>query len=172
MQPLRILHSEAATAFGGQEHRIFKEMVAMRERGHHMEAVVQSRAQLVERLGDAGFTVHKVDMAGVRNYFKGIAAIKRILRAGHYDVLNTHSRRDTVIAERSPTDAKSASVFGFTRQSSMTSVRYWPAPIFVLLEALMTSIADSFLASQTNGFPAAFGFVTTSSLPALVPVER
>ncbi|OZI33890.1 glycosyltransferase family 1 protein [Bordetella genomosp. 10] len=98
MQPLRIIHSEAATAFGGQEHRIFKEMVAMRERGHHMEAVVQSRAQLVERLGDAGFTVHKVDMAGVGNYFKGIAAIKRILRAGRYDVLNTHSRRDTVIA--------------------------------------------------------------------------
>jgi len=34
IRPLRILHSEAATSFGGQEHRIFKEMVAMRERGH------------------------------------------------------------------------------------------------------------------------------------------
>jgi glycosyltransferase involved in cell wall biosynthesis len=98
MEPLRIVHSEAATAFGGQEHRIFKEMIAMRERGHHMEAICQSRAQLVARLTDEGFTVHKVDMAGVGNYFKGVAAVRRILREGRYDVLNTHSRRDTVIA--------------------------------------------------------------------------
>ncbi|ANN77270.1 glycosyltransferase family 4 protein [Bordetella flabilis] len=98
MTPLRIVHSEAAVAFGGQEHRIFKEMIAMRERGHHMEAICQSRAQLVKRLSDEGFTVHKVDMDGVANYFKGIAAIRRILREGRYDVLNTHSRRDTVIA--------------------------------------------------------------------------
>lgn len=98
MQPLRIVHSEAATAFGGQEHRIFKEMMAMRARGHHVEAICQSRAQLVQRLGDEGFTVHRVDMDGVANYIKGVAAVRRILMAGRYDVLNTHSRRDTVIA--------------------------------------------------------------------------
>ena len=48
-QPLRIMHSEAATNFGGQEHRIFKEMLAMREAGHHLEAVCQPRAQLASR---------------------------------------------------------------------------------------------------------------------------
>lgn len=98
MRQLRIVHSEAATSFGGQEGRIFKEMTAMRARGHHVEAICQPRAMLVERLSDAGFTVHTVDMDGPVNYVKGVAAVRRILREGRFDVLNTHSRRDTVIA--------------------------------------------------------------------------
>ena len=53
---LRIIHSEAATSFGGQEHRVFKEMVAMRERGHYLEAICQPDAELTERLREAGFT--------------------------------------------------------------------------------------------------------------------
>ncbi len=52
---LRIIHSEAATSFGGQEHRVFKEMVAMRERGHYLEAICQPDAELTERLREAGF---------------------------------------------------------------------------------------------------------------------
>ncbi|MCD0502068.1 glycosyltransferase family 4 protein [Bordetella petrii] len=98
MQPLRILHSEAAVAFGGQEHRVFKEMHAMRARGHHLEAVCQPHAQLVPRLRDAGFTVHTMPMGGLANYLKGVAAMRRILRDGRYDVVNTHSRIDTLIA--------------------------------------------------------------------------
>jgi glycosyltransferase involved in cell wall biosynthesis len=98
MRQLRIVHSEAATSFGGQEGRIFKEMTAMRARGHHVEAICQPRAMLVERLSDAGFTVHTVDMDGPVNYVKGVAAVRRILKEGRFDVLNTHSRRDTVIA--------------------------------------------------------------------------
>ncbi|MGY6271067.1 glycosyltransferase family 4 protein [Achromobacter denitrificans] len=98
MRSLRIVHSEAATSFGGQEGRIFKEMTAMRARGHHMEAICQPRAQLAERLADAGFAVHTLEMDGVANYLKGVATIRGILREGRYDVLNTHSRRDTVIA--------------------------------------------------------------------------
>lgn len=95
---MRIVHSEAATSFGGQEGRIFKEMNAMRARGHHLEAICQPSALLAERLSDAGFTVHTLEMDGPLNYLKGVAAIRRILREGRFDVLNTHSRRDTVIA--------------------------------------------------------------------------
>ncbi|KOF53960.1 glycosyl transferase [Achromobacter sp. DMS1] len=98
MHPLRIVHSEAATSFGGQEGRIFKEMTAMRARGHHMEAICQPQALLAQRLSDAGFTVHTLDMDGPLNYLRGVAAVRRILRQGRFDVLNTHSRRDTVIA--------------------------------------------------------------------------
>ncbi|KCV36367.1 glycosyltransferase 4-like domain protein [Bordetella bronchiseptica 00-P-2796] len=98
MRPLRIVHSEAATSFGGQEGRIFKEMTAMRERGHHMEAICQPQAQLARRLAEAGFTVHTLEMDGPRNYLRGVLSLRRLLRQGRYDVLNTHSRRDTVIA--------------------------------------------------------------------------
>ena|SRR5690625_361465 len=98
MTSLRIVHAEAATGFGGQEHRIFKEMRAMREHGHHLEAICQPDAMLVPRLREEGFIVHEVPMAGTMNFYRGIFRIRRILRKGGYDVLNTHSRRDTLIA--------------------------------------------------------------------------
>lgn len=98
MTPLRIVHAEVATGFGGQEHRIFKEMRAMRDRGHHLEAICQPQAMLVPRLRDEGFTVHTVAMGGMANFYKAIFRIRRILKQGRYDVLNTHSRRDTLIA--------------------------------------------------------------------------
>src|SRR5690554_7323311 len=72
MKPLRIMHAEAATGFGGQEHRIFKEMRAMRDRGHYLEAICQPHAMLVTRLRAEGFTVHEVAMAGTANFYKGI----------------------------------------------------------------------------------------------------
>lgn len=98
MIALRILHAEAAVAFGGQEHRIYKEMIAMRARGHHVELVCQPQAQLVARMREQGFTVHTVPMGGIVRFVKGVLAIRRILKAGKFDVLNTHSRKDTLVA--------------------------------------------------------------------------
>ncbi|RTZ44427.1 glycosyltransferase family 1 protein [Candidimonas sp. SYP-B2681] len=96
--PLRILHSEAATSFGGQEQYIRRMMLAMRERGHHLEAVCQPDALLTQRLRDEGFTVHTTFMDGPANFVKSVSKIRRILRQGNFDVLNTHSRRDTIVA--------------------------------------------------------------------------
>jgi len=98
MRPLRILHCEAATGFGGQEHRIYNEMLAMRDHGHHLEIVCQPQALLVERLRNEGFAVHVMPMDGPLNFFVCVAKIRKILRDGNFDVLNTHSRRDTLIA--------------------------------------------------------------------------
>lgn len=98
MRPLRVLHSEAATNFGGQEHRIFKEMLSMRARGHHMELVCQPQAKLVDHLRRESFTVHVTPMDGHVNFLRSVAGIRRLLRDGRFDVLNTHSRRDTLIA--------------------------------------------------------------------------
>jgi glycosyltransferase involved in cell wall biosynthesis len=98
MRPLRVLHAEVATNFGGQEHRIYKEMLAMRARGHHMELVCQPQAKLVDRVRAEGFTVHTTPMGGNVNFARSVVKIRRLLRDGRFDVLNTHSRRDTLIA--------------------------------------------------------------------------
>ena len=98
VSPLRIVHSEAATSFGGQEHRVFKEMVAMRERGHYLEAICQPDAELTQRLRDADFIVHTLYMDGAVNIVRGVFQLKKLLQAGRFDVLNTHSRQDTLIA--------------------------------------------------------------------------
>lgn len=97
-RPLRIVHSEAATSFGGQEQYIFQMMMAMRERGHHMEAICQPHAVLAQRLRDEGFTVHTLLMDGPANYLKGVIKLRKVLREGRFDVLNSHSRRDTILA--------------------------------------------------------------------------
>jgi len=96
--PLRILHTEAATNFGGQEQYIYRMMLAMRSRGHHLEAVCQPHAKLAERLKQEGFTVHTMLMDGPLNYVRGVARIRGVLRRGRFDIVNTHSRRDTMIA--------------------------------------------------------------------------
>ncbi|MFW7339925.1 glycosyltransferase family 4 protein [Pollutimonas sp. H1-120] len=98
MTPLRILHSEAATSFGGQEQYIYRMMLAMRDRGHHLEAVCQPHAVLTQRLREQGFTVHTTYMDGPVNFVKSVAFIRKVLRTGRFDVLNTHSRRDTIVA--------------------------------------------------------------------------
>ncbi|EMR4172105.1 glycosyltransferase [Achromobacter xylosoxidans] len=97
-RPLRVIHSEAATGFGGQEHRVLKEMRGMRDRGHHMEAICQPGSGLSHRLTDEGFKVYTLPMDGPVNYVRSLYRIRRLLAAGRYDVINTHSRRDTVIA--------------------------------------------------------------------------
>ncbi|CAB3889058.1 N-acetyl-alpha-D-glucosaminyl L-malate synthase [Achromobacter ruhlandii] len=95
---LRIMHSEAATTFGGQENRIFQEMMALRERGHTLEAICQPGSKLSASLQAEGFRVHEFLMDGVSNYTRAVYGIRSILARGKFDVLNTHSRRDTVIA--------------------------------------------------------------------------
>ncbi len=97
MRSLRIVHTEAATSFGGQENRIYKEMCAMRARGHHMEAICQPHAQLAQRLRDDGFNVYTMYMDGAINYLRGVAKLYGWLRQKNFDVLNTHSRRDTLL---------------------------------------------------------------------------
>ena len=37
-------------------------------------------------------------MDGPRHYFRGVFRVRRILKEGRFDVLNTHSRRDTMLA--------------------------------------------------------------------------
>ncbi|MBN9402398.1 MAG: glycosyltransferase family 4 protein [Burkholderiales bacterium] len=98
MKPLHILHSEAATGWGGQENRIFKEICAMRDAGRHMEALCQPHARLAWNLRNEGFQVHTLSMDGARNYLRGILQVRRLLMAEPFDVLNTHSRRDTLLA--------------------------------------------------------------------------
>ncbi|MGO3130965.1 MAG: glycosyltransferase family 4 protein [Alcaligenes sp.] len=98
MKPLRILHSEAATSFGGQENYILRAMRVLRERGHQVEAACQPHAQLTERLREEGFLVHTLLMDGPANYMRGVRQLRRVLRQGKFDVLNSHSRRDTMLA--------------------------------------------------------------------------
>ncbi len=97
MKPLRILQAEAATGYAGQERYIFRLMQALRDRGHTVQAVCQPQAQLTRELRHAGFQVDTLEMDGPWNHLKGLPSLVRLLRRGAFDVVNTHSRRETLL---------------------------------------------------------------------------
>lgn len=98
MRPLRILHTEAAKGMGGQEIYIFRNMQAMRARGHDVSLLCQPDARLAQLAHDDGFTVHTLKMGGLARLLHGIWSVSRLVRRERYDVVNTTSRRDALIA--------------------------------------------------------------------------
>ena len=97
-KPLKILHTEAARGFGGQEIYIYRHMLAMRDRGHDVSLLCQPGARLGEMAREAGFTVHALKMGGLLRMLRGIWSVSRLVRRHTYDVVNTTSRRDALIA--------------------------------------------------------------------------
>lgn len=97
-RPLRILHTEAAKGMGGQEIYIFRHMQVMRARGHEVALLCQPDARLATLARDDGFTVHTLRMGGMARLLRGIWSVSRLVRRERYDVVNTTSRRDALIA--------------------------------------------------------------------------
>jgi len=97
MKALKILHSESSQGWGGQEHRTLKEMIALRALGHTVEVVCPRDARLGIHSREEGFTVHHARMRGgsdVRSLF----LVKTLLSRAKFDVVNTHSGHDCLVA--------------------------------------------------------------------------
>jgi glycosyltransferase involved in cell wall biosynthesis len=97
-RPLRILHTEAAMGLGGQEIYIFRHMIAMRARGHDVSLLCQPGARLGALAQANGFIVHRLRMGGLLRLLRGIDRVAALVRSHHFDVVNTTSRRDALIA--------------------------------------------------------------------------
>lgn len=97
MKALKILHSESSCGWGGQEVRTVKEMLALRERGHDVELVCPSGARIGTRSAELGFAVHHAPMRGGGDV-RSMLTIKALLARRSYDVLNTHSGHDSLVA--------------------------------------------------------------------------
>lgn len=97
MKVLSILHSESSRGWGGQEVRTLKEMIALRALGHHIELVCPPDAVLGTRARAEGFAVHH---ARIRSGFdvRSMFQIRSILVRGRFDILNTHSGHDSLVA--------------------------------------------------------------------------
>jgi glycosyltransferase involved in cell wall biosynthesis len=73
-------------------------MQVMRARGHDVALLCQPDARLAKRARDDGFTVHTLRMGGLARLLRGIWSVSRLVRRERYDVVNTTSRRDALIA--------------------------------------------------------------------------
>ncbi|MCB1136205.1 MAG: glycosyltransferase, partial [Chlamydiia bacterium] len=94
---MRILHTEASLGWGGQEIRILREMIGMRERGHHLSLAAAPGALLLDRAQQEGFTCYEVPFRWGQ-FHQAFAALRRIIKAEQIDLLNTHSSLDAWIA--------------------------------------------------------------------------
>jgi glycosyltransferase involved in cell wall biosynthesis len=97
MQALNVLHSESSRGWGGQEVRILKEMNALRGLGHNVELVCPADAALGIRSQTEGFTVHHARMRGGADV-RSMLTIRSLLDKRRFDVLNTHSGHDSLVA--------------------------------------------------------------------------
>ena len=94
---MKILHSESSKGWGGQEIRTLKEMVALRECGHTIELICPVDARLGLRCAEQGFTVHHARMRSGGD-MQSMLRIQELLRRRAFDVLNTHSGHDSLVA--------------------------------------------------------------------------
>ncbi|KIG01923.1 glycosyltransferase family 4 protein [Caballeronia concitans] len=97
MKALKVLHSESSTGWGGQEIRTLKEMLALRERGHIVEVVCPRDAGIGIRSAELGFKVHYARLRGVGD-IRSLMSVQALLRRHAFDVLNTHSGHDSLVA--------------------------------------------------------------------------
>lgn len=88
-----ILHTEASTGWGGQEIRILREAIGMRERGHTIVFAVGQGAKLSQKALEQGFSVVEFPL-GKSRIALSLGVLIRCIRKHHVDVINTHSSWD------------------------------------------------------------------------------
>ncbi len=89
---MRILHSEASCGWGGQEIRILSESAGMIERGHQVALACPAHAPIARQASAQGVEVIALPIEKKR--LPGLLAVRRLLAARRFDVVNTHSSTD------------------------------------------------------------------------------
>lgn len=92
-KPLRILHTEASTGWGGQEIRILDESAGLRARGHDVRIAVVAGSPIANAAERRQIPLYKVPI-GRRNP-ASLLALYRVLATFKPDVVVTHSSTDS-----------------------------------------------------------------------------
>ena len=90
----RVLHTEWSDGWGGQEIRIFNEMLALREQGVMPAVACRPQARLGARAREAGIEVHHFPFRGNAD-LATLWGLYRLIRREGFQIVNTHSGKDT-----------------------------------------------------------------------------
>ena len=93
---MRILHTESSCGWGGQEIRILREALGMRERGHEVIFAVERGGGLVAKGRAEGFEVYEVSFKK-KDGLKTLFILLQIIRRHGVEIVNTHSSLDAWI---------------------------------------------------------------------------
>jgi glycosyltransferase involved in cell wall biosynthesis len=97
LDSFHLLHSEAATGWGGQEIRILQESQALVEKGYQVSVITQPNSPLAKKCKDfrhSKFSVYPIAMSASWNLFD-FWSIYRLVKRIQPDILHTHSSIDS-----------------------------------------------------------------------------
>ena len=95
-RPLAILHTEASLGWGGQEIRILTEARGVARRGHAVVIAAPPESRILPAAAEYG--IEGIPLAIGRKNLRGLRAMRGLLRARRFDVVNTHSSTDAWLA--------------------------------------------------------------------------
>lgn len=95
--PYTIAHTESSLGWGGQEIRVFSEMLAMQKRGHRLLLCAPPASAISQRSIEAGLTVHPFNDHKLA-YPATIAKLASVFRTERVQVVNMHSSSDGWLA--------------------------------------------------------------------------
>ncbi|MBS0649319.1 MAG: glycosyltransferase family 4 protein [Verrucomicrobia bacterium] len=90
---MHILHTESSNGWGGQEIRILKEALGLRQLGHDIVFAVVRGGKLIDYARKEGFTVYEIDFRR-SSAFLALWNLLRIIRRHKINIVNTHSSLD------------------------------------------------------------------------------
>ena len=94
---MKIIHTEASKGWGGQEIRILKEALGMRERGYDIIFITECGAVLNEKAKKNNFKSYCVSF-NKRSWVFSFFKLLKIFKKEKADIINTHSSLDAWIA--------------------------------------------------------------------------
>ena len=167
MKPV-ILHTEVSDGWGGQEIRIFNEIIGVKNRGYDVILATPSQTTISWRAKEAGIETYDVPM-GKADFVRGVYEIVKIVKKRRVSIINTHSSRDSWIGSIAGrlTGAKvvrTRHISSDLKKDVLTKLVYGP-----LTDAIITT--GEFIRGQLiNGLGIAGEKVT--SIPTGIDIEK
>jgi glycosyltransferase involved in cell wall biosynthesis len=93
---MRILHTESSLGWGGQEIRVLTEARGVARAGHEVALAAPAHSRI--RQEAARFGVESIALPIARKGVAGLFAMRQLLGARPFDVVNTHSSTDSWLA--------------------------------------------------------------------------
>ena len=90
---MKILYTESSNGWGGQEIRILKEALGLKERGHECVFATQKDGKLSSQAKKAGFLVYDLKFNKI-HALPTFFALRKIIRTNKINTISTHSSLD------------------------------------------------------------------------------
>jgi glycosyltransferase involved in cell wall biosynthesis len=162
---MNILHTEWSDGWGGQEQRIFTEMLGMRRRGHRVFLASRRSCEIARRAAAEGIPVEYIPFGG-KAHLPSILALKRLIAREAIDVVNTHSGIDSWVGAFAAKLGRVALVR--TRHLNLPLHRVWYNFVHYLPDRLVTcGEAMQRKLVEEHGFPRA----EVASIPTGIDFE-